>query len=68
MQSMLPEIYPTLSENYKHTLFQAGIIVAIYQLIGSVLQPLVGGGADKKLSYSLPTASFITMIEYLMLR
>lgn len=68
MQSMLPAIYPILRENYGLTFLQVGIITAIYQLTGSVLQPLIGFYTDKRpMPYSLPFASASTMIGLLML-
>ena len=68
MQSMLPAIYPILRENYGLTFLQIGIITAVYQLIGSILQPIIGFYTDKKPSpYSLPCASAATMIGLLLL-
>lgn len=68
MQSMLPAIYPILRENYGLTFLQIGIITAVYQMTGSVLQPIIGFYTDKKPSpYSLPFASAATMIGLLLL-
>ncbi|WP_295946702.1 MFS transporter [uncultured Bartonella sp.] len=68
MQSMLPAIYPILRNNYGLTFLQIGIITAVYQMTGSVLQPLIGFYTDKKPSpYSLPFASASTMIGLLLL-
>jgi len=68
MQSMLPAIYPLLSKNYGLTLFQVGMITAVYQMTGSILQPLIGIYTDKRPHpYSLPFASAFTMIGLLML-
>lgn len=68
MQSMLPAIYPILRENYGLTFLQIGIITAVYQLTGSILQPIIGFYTDKKPSpYSLPCASAATMIGLLLL-
>ena len=68
MQSMLPAIYPILRENYGLTFLQIGIITAVYQMTGSVLQPVIGFYTDKKPSpYSLPFASASTMVGLLLL-
>ncbi|WLT09790.1 MFS transporter [Bartonella apihabitans] len=68
MQSMLPAIYPILRNNYGLTFLQIGIITAVYQMTGSVLQPLIGFYTDKKPSpYSLPFASASTMVGLLLL-
>lgn len=68
MQSMLPAIYPLLSDNYGLTFLQIGIITATYQITGSVLQPLIGFYTDKRpLPYSLPFASLFTMVGLLLL-
>ena len=68
MQSMLPAVYPILRENYSLTFLQIGIITAVYQFTGSVLQPIIGFTTDKKpLPYSLPLASASMMIGLLLL-
>lgn len=68
MQSMLPAVYPILRENYSLTFLQIGIISAVYQFTGSVLQPIIGFTTDKNpLPYSLPLASASTMIGLLLL-
>ena len=68
MQSMLPAVYPILRENYHLTFLQIGIITAVYQFTGSVLQPIIGFTTDKKpLPYSLPLASASTMLGLLLL-
>lgn len=68
MQSMLPAVYPIFRENYSLTFLQIGIIIAVYQFTGSVLQPIIGFTTDKKpLPYSLPLASASTMIGLLLL-
>ena len=68
MQSMLPAVYPILRENYSLTFLQIGIITAVYQFTGSVLQPIIGFTTDKKpLPYSLPLASASTMVGLLLL-
>jgi len=68
MQSMLPAIYPLLRANYGLSLFQIGSITAVFQITGSVLQPVVGWYTDKKpLPYSLPCSALFTMCGLLIL-
>ncbi|AQS41938.1 MAG: Major facilitator superfamily protein [Candidatus Tokpelaia hoelldobleri] len=68
MQSMLPAIYPVLSKNYGLTLFQVGLITAVYQMTGSVLQPVIGIYTDKRpLPWSLPFSAAFTMAGLLLL-
>lgn len=68
MQSMLPAIYPILRDNYGLSFLQIGIITAVYQMTGSILQPIIGICTDKKpMPYSLPFSSASTLIGLLML-
>jgi len=68
MQSMLPAIYPLLRDEYNLSLFKIGSITAVFQITGSVLQPVVGWYTDKRpLPYSLPCSALFTMCGLLML-
>lgn len=63
LQSMLPAVYPLLSKNYHLSYLQIGIITTIFQLTGSVLQPLVGFYTDKKpLPFLLPFSALFTFL------
>ena len=47
-QAILPAIYPILQNSYGLNLLQLGIITAVFQITGSLLQPLIGYYGDKK--------------------
>ena len=65
-QVMLPAIYPVLKDTHHLTYTQLSNITLVYQLTGSILQPVVGYFTDRKpLPFSLPlgmTVSFVSMI------
>jgi FSR family fosmidomycin resistance protein-like MFS transporter len=68
LQSLLPSIYPVLKSSYQLSFTQISNISLIYQLTGSVLQPLVGYYTDRRpLPYSLPVGMGATMIGLVML-
>jgi MFS transporter, FSR family, fosmidomycin resistance protein len=68
LQSLLPSIYPVLKNSYQLSFTQISNISLIYQLTGSVLQPLVGYYTDRRpLPYSLPVGMGATMIGLVML-
>jgi MFS transporter, FSR family, fosmidomycin resistance protein len=48
MQALIPAIYPILKESYHLTLAQCGCITLTFQVIASLLQPLVGHFSDLK--------------------
>lgn len=47
IQSLLPAIYPIISQNYHLNYTQLGLLTLIYQLTASILQPCVGLYTDK---------------------
>lgn len=47
MQSVIPAIYPMLKDKYSLTFGQIGTITLVYQMTASILQPFVGGYADR---------------------
>jgi len=47
LQALLPSIYPLLKESYHLSFTQIGLITLTYQVIGSLLQPLVGFYTDR---------------------
>ena len=54
IQAILPAIYPLLQHEFKLSFAQVGFITLAFQLTASVLQPLVGLGADRRpFPYSL---------------
>ena len=55
LQALLPAIYPLLKRNFALSFGQIGLLTLTFQVISSVLQPLVGQFTDRhKLSWSLP--------------
>jgi FSR family fosmidomycin resistance protein-like MFS transporter len=47
IQALIPAIYPLLKESFKLNFTQIGLITLTFQMVGSVLQPLVGSFTDK---------------------
>jgi len=42
IQALIPAIYPLLKESFKLNFTQIGLITFTFQMVGSVLQPVVG--------------------------
>src|SRR5438552_11887669 len=47
IQALIPAIYPLLKESFKLNFTQIGLITLTFQMVGSVLQPIVGLQTDK---------------------
>ena len=47
IQALIPAIYPLLKESFKLNFTQIGLITLTFQMVGSVLQPVVGFYTDK---------------------
>src|SRR5262245_12448835 len=47
IQALIPAIYPVLKESFKLNFTQIGLITLTFQMVGSVLQPIVGLYTDK---------------------
>lgn len=68
LQSLLPAIYPMLKRDLALDFGQIGMITLAYQLIASVLQPLVGLYADRRARpYSLAVGMGSTLIGLVIL-
>ncbi|MGC4005599.1 MAG: MFS transporter [Pirellulales bacterium] len=68
LQSLLPSIYPILREQYDLSYAQIGMITFVFQMAGSVFQPLVGYYTDKRpLPYSLAFGMFCSLVGILTL-
>lgn len=62
MQSIINAVYPLLKENLALTFSQVGLIIFVYQISASIMQPLLGYILDKKpTSYILPLGMLSTM-------
>jgi MFS transporter, FSR family, fosmidomycin resistance protein len=47
IQALIPAIYPLLKESFKLNFTQIGLITFTFQMVGSILQPVVGFYTDK---------------------
>jgi len=47
IQALIPAIYPLLKESFKLNFTQIGLITLTFQMVGSILQPVVGLYTDK---------------------
>ncbi|QNA83006.1 MFS transporter [Sphingomonas sp. So64.6b] len=68
MQSLLPAIYPSLKAELALSFSQIGLVTLVYQLTGSILQPLVGLYADKRPTpLALPGGTLFSLSGLLLL-
>jgi len=68
MQSLLPALYPMLKSSYGLSFTQIGLLTFTFQFTASILQPLVGGLADKTpRPYSLAAGMGFTLIGLVLL-
>jgi len=68
IQSLLPSIYPILKINFRLDFGQIGFITLTFQLIASMLQPLIGLYTDRRpLPYSLVYGMGATLAGLLIL-
>jgi FSR family fosmidomycin resistance protein-like MFS transporter len=68
MQSLIPSMYPLIKKNYGLDFAQIGLITLTYQMVASLLQPLVGAFTDRRPQpYSLATGMCFTLTGLLSL-
>jgi FSR family fosmidomycin resistance protein-like MFS transporter len=68
MQSLLPAVYPMLKANFALDFGQIGLITLTYQLVASLLQPVIGHYTDQRpQAYSLAVGMAFTLIGLLVL-
>lgn len=68
LQIVIPSIYPLLKENYSLSFTQIGFITFVYQIMASLLQPVVGFQTDKRpMPYSLVFGMCFTVMGLLLL-
>lgn len=68
LQIVIPSIYPLLKANYALSFTQIGLITFVYQILASVLQPIIGYQTDKKpRPYSLAIGMCFTLVGILLL-
>lgn len=68
IQSLIPAVYPILKDAYHLSFTQIGLITLAFQIVASLLQPLVGLYTDKRpLPFSLPAGMAFTLTGLLLL-
>ena len=68
IQALIPAIYPLLKTSYALTFTQIGLITLTFQMVGSVLQPIVGAYTDRHPKpYSLVVGMGITLCGLILL-
>src|SRR5262249_22274013 len=68
MQSLLPAVYPILKANFALDFGQIGLITLTYQLVASLLQPVIGHYTDQRpQAYSLAVGMAFTLVGLLVL-
>jgi FSR family fosmidomycin resistance protein-like MFS transporter len=68
VQSLLPSIYPILKSQFHLDFSQLGILTFTYQVVASILQPLVGHFTDKRpMPFALPVGMSVTLCGLLLL-
>ncbi|HTK43091.1 MAG TPA: MFS transporter [Gemmatimonadales bacterium] len=68
MQSLLPAVYPLLKASFHLDFGQIGLITLTYQLVASLLQPVIGHYTDQRpQAYSLAAGMGFTFVGLLLL-
>ncbi len=68
VQSLIPAIYPLLKDSFHLDFGQVGLITLTYQLVASLLQPVVGLYTDRRPQpYSLTVGMGFTLVGLLFL-
>ncbi len=63
MQALLPAVYPILRGGFDLSFAQIGLLTLVYQMTGSLLQPLIGFTTDRRpMPYSLPLGMGATLV------
>ena len=68
IQSLLPAIYPVLKDSFQLSYAQIGTITFVFQMTGSLLQPVVGFYTDRRPKpYSLAVGMGVTLTGLVLL-
>jgi len=68
VQSLLPSIYPILKSQFHLDFAHLGLLTLTYQVVASMLQPLVGMYTDKRpIPFALPVGMSFTLAGLLLL-
>ena len=63
MQSLAPALYPVFRDQFSLTFFETGVITLTFQIVASLLQPLIGLVIDRRPApYALPAAMVFTLV------
>ena len=63
MQSLLPAIYPNLKADLGLNFAQVGVVTLVYQIVASILQPVVGLYADRRPTpMALPGGTLFSLV------
>jgi FSR family fosmidomycin resistance protein-like MFS transporter len=68
LQAVMLSMYPLLHETYALTFAQVGMMTMVFQVTGSILQPLIGHYTDMRpIPFSLPFAPACTLMGITLL-
>jgi FSR family fosmidomycin resistance protein-like MFS transporter len=68
MQALAPALYPVFRADYSLSFFQTGIITFTFQIVASLLQPLIGIVTDKRpIPMALPSSMAFTFLGLIVL-
>jgi FSR family fosmidomycin resistance protein-like MFS transporter len=68
VQSLLPSIYPILKSSFHLNFGQVGLLTLTYQIVASLLQPLIGLYTDRRpMPYALAVGMCFTLAGIVML-
>jgi FSR family fosmidomycin resistance protein-like MFS transporter len=68
IQALIPALYPVFKQNYHLSFSDVGLITLVFQLVASLLQPIVGSYTDRRPKpYSLAIGMGLTLIGLLLL-
>jgi len=68
MQSLLPAIYPSLKADLGLNFAQIGAVTLVYQIVASILQPVVGIYADRRPTpMALPGGTLFSLVGLLVI-
>lgn len=68
IQALIPAIYPLLKESFRLSFTQIGLITLAFQMVGSVLQPVIGFYTDKHAKpFSLVFGMGVTLCGLILL-
>jgi FSR family fosmidomycin resistance protein-like MFS transporter len=68
VQALLPSIYPILKSSFHLNFGQVGMLTLTYQVVASLLQPLIGHYTDRRpMPYALAVGMGFTLVGIVML-